>query len=125
MTINFPHTELVLNSNIQLNCIDLEMINFDSFWWFPLHENGRCHQKYKKNFPCFKIVFDDVISELCLFCIGVSWYPICVSCFSYLDLNEFLDVIIEQQGDSRDVYDEILQGFKMFDYGKAFGCVIQ
>ena len=38
--------------------------------------------------------------------------------FSFLDFNEFLDVIIEQQGDSRDVYDEILQGFKMFDYGK-------
>ena len=34
----------------------------------------------------------------------------------YVDFNEFLDIIIERQGDSRDVYDEILQGFKMFDY---------
>ena len=39
--------------------------------------------------------------------------------FRFLDFNEFLDVIIEQQGESRDVYDEILQGFKMFDYGKG------
>jgi len=37
----------------------------------------------------------------------------------FLDFNEFLDVVIEQQGDSRDVYDEILQGFKMFDYDKT------
>ena len=34
----------------------------------------------------------------------------------YVDFNEFLDIIIEKQGDSRDIYDEILQGFKMFDY---------
>ena len=36
-----------------------------------------------------------------------------------VDFDEFLDLVIAQQGDSRDVYDEILQGFKMFDYGKG------
>ena len=35
-----------------------------------------------------------------------------------VDFDEFLDLVIAQQGDSRDVYDEILQGFKMFDFGK-------
>ncbi|KAK7093578.1 uncharacterized protein [Littorina saxatilis] len=33
-----------------------------------------------------------------------------------LDFNEFLETVIARQGDTRDVYDEILQGFKMFDY---------
>ncbi len=37
----------------------------------------------------------------------------------WLSFNEYLDVIIEKQGDSRDIYDEILQGFKMFDYDKS------
>lgn len=36
-----------------------------------------------------------------------------------LDFNEFLETIIDRQGDTRDIYDEILQGFKMFDYDKS------
>ena len=32
-----------------------------------------------------------------------------------VDFNEFLDVIIDQQGDSKDIYEEIIQGFKLFD----------
>ena len=36
-----------------------------------------------------------------------------------VNFNEFLDIIIHQQGDSRDIYEEIMQGFKMFDYGKC------
>lgn len=35
---------------------------------------------------------------------------------SQLDFNEFLDVVIERQGESRDIRDEIMHGFKMFDY---------
>ena len=43
----------------------------------------------------------------------------------FVDFNEFLDVVIEQQGDSRDVYDEILQGFSMFDYDKTGNVTIE
>ncbi|KAL3861943.1 hypothetical protein ACJMK2_007952 [Sinanodonta woodiana] len=35
-----------------------------------------------------------------------------------LDFNEFLETVIDKQGDSRDIYDEILKGFQMFDYEK-------
>lgn len=35
-----------------------------------------------------------------------------------LSLNQFLDLIIDRQHDSKDNFDEILNGFKMFDYGK-------
>lgn len=34
---------------------------------------------------------------------------------SYITFVEFLEVIIDRQDDARDIYDEILQGFKMFD----------
>jgi len=37
---------------------------------------------------------------------------------SMLDFNEFLETVIDRQGDSRDIYDEILKGFSMFDHGK-------
>ncbi|XP_005113262.1 caltractin [Aplysia californica] len=33
-----------------------------------------------------------------------------------IDFNEFLEIIIDRQGDTRDIYDEILKGFEMFDY---------
>lgn len=33
-----------------------------------------------------------------------------------LDFNEFLETVIDKQGDSRDMYDEILKGFTMFDH---------
>lgn len=33
-----------------------------------------------------------------------------------IDFNEFLDIVIDKQGDSKDIYDEIIQGFKLFDY---------
>ncbi|XP_066296741.1 uncharacterized protein [Branchiostoma lanceolatum] len=33
-----------------------------------------------------------------------------------IDFNEFLEMVIERQGDSRDIYEEIKQGFKMMDY---------
>lgn len=36
-----------------------------------------------------------------------------------LDFNEFLETVIDRQGDTRDIYDEILQGFRMFDYDKT------
>jgi len=36
-----------------------------------------------------------------------------------LDFNEFLETVIDRQGDTRDIYDEILQGFKMFDYDSS------
>ena len=36
-----------------------------------------------------------------------------------LDFNEFLETVIDRQGDTRDIYDEILQGFKMFDCGEC------
>ncbi|KAL8623734.1 hypothetical protein ACOMHN_040080 [Nucella lapillus] len=36
-----------------------------------------------------------------------------------LDFNEFLETVIDRQGDTRDIYDEILQGFQMFDYDKT------
>ncbi|XP_076451661.1 uncharacterized protein LOC143287511 [Babylonia areolata] len=36
-----------------------------------------------------------------------------------LDFQEFLETVIDNQGDTRDIYDEILQGFKMFDYDKT------
>jgi len=36
-----------------------------------------------------------------------------------LDFNEFLETVIDRQGDTRDIYDEILQGFKMFDYDNS------
>ena len=42
----------------------------------------------------------------------------CNCCSRFVDFNEFLDIIIESQGDDKDVYEEILQGFTMFDYGK-------
>lgn len=32
-----------------------------------------------------------------------------------VDFNEFLDIVIDKQGDSKDIYDEIIQGFKLFD----------
>ena len=35
-----------------------------------------------------------------------------------IDFVEFLEAVIDKQGDSRDMYDEILKGFAMFDYGK-------
>ena len=35
-----------------------------------------------------------------------------------MNFNEFLDIVIDRQGDAHDIYDEIMQGFKMFDYGK-------
>lgn len=34
---------------------------------------------------------------------------------SQISFVEFLEVIIDRQDDARDIYDEILQGFKMFD----------
>lgn len=39
--------------------------------------------------------------------------------FSQIEFTEFLEVVIDRQGDSRDMYDEILKGFSMFDYGKC------
>ena len=36
--------------------------------------------------------------------------------FSGVDFNEFLEIIIDSQGDSKDILDEILQGFALFDY---------
>ena len=39
--------------------------------------------------------------------------------FSLIEFNEFLDLVIQEQGEARDFHDEILQGFKMFDYGKS------
>ena len=42
--------------------------------------------------------------------------------FSVLDFNEFLDVIIDKQGDDKDAYDEIVQGFKLFDTGNIWYC---
>jgi len=33
-----------------------------------------------------------------------------------VDFNEFLEIIIDSQGDSKDILDEILQGFALFDY---------
>ncbi|KAL4221634.1 hypothetical protein ACF0H5_019891 [Mactra antiquata] len=35
-----------------------------------------------------------------------------------LDFNEFLETVIDRQADSRDMYDEILKGFSMFDHTK-------
>lgn len=35
-----------------------------------------------------------------------------------LDFSEFLETVIDRQGDSRDMYDEILKGFSMFDRSK-------
>ena len=35
-----------------------------------------------------------------------------------LNFNEFLETVIDKQGDSRDMYDEILKGFAMFDLCK-------
>ena len=35
-----------------------------------------------------------------------------------LDFNEFLEIVIDRQGDSRDMHDEILKGFSLFDQGK-------
>ncbi|XP_041377827.1 caltractin-like [Gigantopelta aegis] len=32
-----------------------------------------------------------------------------------VDFRDFLDTVLDRQGDSRDIYDEILKGFKMFD----------
>ncbi|XP_071083054.1 uncharacterized protein [Haliotis cracherodii] len=32
-----------------------------------------------------------------------------------IDFNEFLETVIDRQGDNRDVYEEILKGFNMFD----------
>ena len=34
-----------------------------------------------------------------------------------VNFNEFLDIVIDRQGDAHDIYDEIMQGFKMFDIG--------
>ncbi|XP_028514856.1 caltractin [Exaiptasia diaphana] len=36
-----------------------------------------------------------------------------------IEFNEFLDFVVSRQGDGRDVHDEILQGFKMFDTDKT------
>ncbi|GFR73944.1 caltractin [Elysia marginata] len=33
-----------------------------------------------------------------------------------VDFNEFLEIVIDLQGDTRDIYDEILKGFQMFDF---------
>ncbi|CAF0713489.1 unnamed protein product [Brachionus calyciflorus] len=33
-----------------------------------------------------------------------------------LNVNQFLDLVIDKQGSSKDNYDEIINGFKMFDY---------
>ena len=38
--------------------------------------------------------------------------------FREIDFNEFLEIVIDLQGDTRDIYDEILKGFQMFDYGE-------
>ena len=43
----------------------------------------------------------------------------CIFIFSQIEFTEFLEVVIDRQGDSRDMYDEILKGFSMFDYGKC------
>ena len=32
-------------------------------------------------------------------------------------MNQFLDLIIDKQGDAKDHYDEILTVFNLFDYG--------
>ncbi|KAK6175242.1 hypothetical protein SNE40_013747 [Patella caerulea] len=34
---------------------------------------------------------------------------------SLITFTEFLETVIDRQGDTRDIYDEILKGFKMFD----------
>ena len=36
-----------------------------------------------------------------------------------VNFNEFLDIVIDRQGDAHDIYDEIMQGFKMFDIGNC------
>ncbi|KAK3738106.1 hypothetical protein QZH41_013847 [Actinostola sp. cb2023] len=39
--------------------------------------------------------------------------------FRMIEFDEFLDFVVSRQGDGRDVHDEILQGFKMFDTDKS------
>ena len=36
-----------------------------------------------------------------------------------VDFNEFLEIVINRQGETRDIYDEILKGFEMFDFGES------
>ena len=47
-------------------------------------------------------------------------FTVMYSCYNYrmLDFNEFLETVIDRQGDSRDMHDEILKGFALFDQGK-------
>ena len=49
----------------------------------------------------------------------ISIYAMGLSLSRSLDFNEFLETVIDRQGDTRDIYDEILQGFKMFDCGEC------
>ncbi|ESO84304.1 hypothetical protein LOTGIDRAFT_196719 [Lottia gigantea] len=38
---------------------------------------------------------------------------------SLINFTEFLETVIDRQGDTRDVYDEIIKGFQMFDLEKT------
>ncbi|KAH9514080.1 hypothetical protein Btru_030160 [Bulinus truncatus] len=35
---------------------------------------------------------------------------------SEIDFNEFLEIVIDKQGDTRDIYEDIIKGFNMFDF---------
>lgn len=37
--------------------------------------------------------------------------------YSAISLNQFLDLVIDKQSNSKDHFDEILTGFNLFDYG--------
>ena len=51
---------------------------------------------------------------------GVFLWSYLMFVFSVIDFNEFLDLVIQHQGDAKDVYDEIMQGFKLLDVGESF-----
>jgi len=42
-----------------------------------------------------------------------------------LDFNEYLELVIDRQGDSRDIYSEIFKGFTMFDHAKKGSIVLE
>lgn len=66
------------------------------------------------------IYFKKCVTCIFLKTLNLNLFHLFSILFSQIEFTEFLEVVIDRQGDSRDMYDEILKGFSMFDFGKFF-----
>ena len=67
---------------------------------------------------CYLVMYCVINLPVLVFANTVSFTFIVICVLREISFSDFLLFIIERQTDSRDIYEEIRHGFKMFDIGK-------